>query len=71
MLIRMKYTVSPAEERLLNRLDISDLDNVQKWAKELDVSVVDLLDATRIVGTWVPALRRHLHPPVGFGSTPR
>lgn len=67
----MRYTVSPAEERHLNRLDIGDLENVQKWAKELDVSVVELLDATRIVGTWIPALRRHLQPSAGFGNTDR
>ncbi|MEP7298265.1 MAG: DUF3606 domain-containing protein [Burkholderiales bacterium] len=58
--MRTKQTMSAAEEAHYHRVNVSDLESVQRWARELEVSVVELLDATRFVGTWIPAVQRHL-----------
>lgn len=52
--------VSSSRDAGPNRIDIGDLTGIQQWAEQLGVSAVDLLVATRAVGTWVPAVERYL-----------
>lgn len=62
--------MKPDDPLRRNRVNVGDLSDVQQWARQLRVSVVDLLDATRVVGTWVPAIERHLNPS-SIGLPPR
>jgi hypothetical protein len=56
----------PADEtRWKSRVDITSISSIEKWAIHLGVSENDLRAAISRVGSWIPAIEKHLGPTIG------
>jgi len=57
--------MTAGDARWKSRVDITSASSIEKWAVHLGVSESELRAAISRVGSWVPAIEKHLGPTIG------